>query len=271
MMGTAGATLALLALAGALDEPKLVEDASRTGAELIRRASVDGHGWSWAIPGRRYPRHLCGLSHGASGIGWALLELHAATGDDRFRAGAEGAFAYERSWLDARTGTWPDLRIGGQRRGAPRTAATPTTGSWCHGEAGIALTRIRALAVLGPEPHGRDAEIALEATRAHLAGLLPHDLEDLSLCHGAAGPADVLLTAAGTLGERWRPAAGLAAELGERRARPPRGRATGPAGRPARRRRGCSSACAGSGGCSCGCTTRRSRRRSRLTRALART
>ena len=213
-MGAAGAALALLELAGALGEPQLVEDASRTGAELIRRASVDGHGWSWAIPGRRHPRHLCGVAHGASGIGWALLELHAATGDDRCRAGAEGAFAYERSWLDARTGTWPDLRIGGQRRGAPRTAATPTTGSWCYGEAGIALSRIRALAVLGPEPYRHDAEIALEATRAHLAGLLPYALEDLSLCHGAAGPADVLLTAAGTLGGRWLPAAGLAVELG---------------------------------------------------------
>jgi lantibiotic biosynthesis protein len=212
--GAAGAILALLELAAALGEPQLVEDASRAGAELIRRASVDGHGWSWAIPGRRTPRHLCGVAHGASGIGWALLELHAATGDDRWRAGAEGAFAYERSWLDERTGTWPDLRIGGQRRGAARTAATPTTGSWCYGEAGIALARIRALAVLGPEPYGRDAEIALDATRAHLAGLLPHDFEDLSLCHGAAGPADVLLTAAGTLGEHRRPAAGLAVELG---------------------------------------------------------
>ena len=64
---------------------------------------------------------VCGLSHGPAGIGWALLELFAATGDERFLTAGMGAFEYERHWLDARTGTWPDLRLGGQHRGdAPR-------------------------------------------------------------------------------------------------------------------------------------------------------
>jgi hypothetical protein len=39
----------------------------------------------------------------------------------------------------------------------------------------------------------RDAELALETTRRHVVGLLGHELEDLSLCHGASGSADVLL------------------------------------------------------------------------------
>src|SRR4029453_9511880 len=114
----------------------LVQDPVATGEELIRRATISDHGWSWAIPGRRYPQHLCGLSHGASGIGWALLELFAATGDKRFREGATGAFDYERSWLDASTGTWPDLRVGGQRRGGAHTTVSMMEATWCHGEAG---------------------------------------------------------------------------------------------------------------------------------------
>jgi lantibiotic modifying enzyme len=214
VMGAAGTVLALLSLAAALDEPVLVETAVATGEGLIGGASVTRHGWSWAIPGRRYPNHLCGLSHGAGGIGWALLELFHATGDERFRRGATGAFAYERSWLDRGSGTWPDLRLGGERRGSPQTIPSPAAGTWCHGEAGIALTRLRALAILGPDPHRQDAELALETTSRHLARALSYEIEDLSLCHGAAGPADVLLCGAATLGDRWHEGVDLAAALG---------------------------------------------------------
>jgi lantibiotic modifying enzyme len=214
VMGSAGTIIALLALADALDDPGLVEDAIATGEELIRAATVTRHGCSWATPSRRRRAHLCGLAHGAAGIGWALLELFAATEDERFRTGALGAFAYERSWLDARTGTWPDLRIGGQRRGAQRAMAPPTVGTWCSGEGGIALTRLRGIEVLGQQACRDDAELALEATRRELAAALPDEIDDLTLCHGAAGAAEVLLCGAAALGERWQKASGLADELG---------------------------------------------------------
>ncbi len=212
--GSAGAVMALLALADAFDDPALAQEAVASGDELIAHATLTRNGWSWAIPGRRYPHHLCGLSHGAAGIGWALLELFAATRDDRFRAGASGAFEYERSWLDIGSGTWPDLRAPGQRRGVTRWMASPTAGTWCHGEGGIALTRVRATEVLEEEACAQDAAIALETTRRDLAGVLPHEIEDLTLCHGAAGSADVLLCGAAALGERWRDAVNLADELG---------------------------------------------------------
>ena len=210
--GAAGAIVALLALADALAEPTLVEAAIATGEELIGRATATRHGLIWTVVDRPHRRQLCGLSHGAAGIGWALLELFAATGDERFRSAATGAFAYERSWLDAGSGTWPDLRIGGQRRAARSRIASPAVGTWCHGEAGIALTRLRAIDVLGPEPWLDEADLAIETTRRELATALPYEIDDLTLCHGAAGAADVLLCAA-TLGERWEGAARLASEL----------------------------------------------------------
>jgi lantibiotic modifying enzyme len=212
VQGSAGSIVALLALADALDDPALTELALANGEELIGRATVTRRGWSWAIPGRRYRHHLCGLAHGAGGIGWALLELFAATGDERFRAGATGAFAYERSWLDAGSGTWPDLRDGGPWRSA--AIASRTVGTWCYGEAGIALTRLRAVTLIGLDAHADVVEVALETTRRHLAGALAYEIEDLSLCHGAAGAADVLLYAAEVLGEPWHAAADLAADLG---------------------------------------------------------
>jgi lantibiotic modifying enzyme len=196
LMGSAGTIVGLLALSPTLDDPRLAEAAFRVGEGLVQGATVTRHGWSWAVPGRSRARRLCGCSHGAAGIGWALAELFGASGDDRFREGAAGAFAYERSWLDADTGTWPDLRIGGQRRGAPGQIASPAAGTWSHGEAGIALTRLRATAVLGDGPHARDAEIALGATERHLAEALPFAIDDLSLCNGLTGAADVLMSAA---------------------------------------------------------------------------
>ena len=212
--GMAGSALGRLALADELGDPRLVEQARATGEILLSRATVTLHGWSWAGPDRRYPVHLCGISHGAAGIGWALLELFAATGDDRFRAGATGAFAYERSWLDQSAGRWPDLRIRGQRRGPLAPIDSGTAGTWCHGEAGIAFTRLRAVTVLGPGPHLGDAEIALETTRRHVADALAYAIDDLSLCHGLGGAADVLLHAAAAFSLRWRQVTQVVTELG---------------------------------------------------------
>ena len=195
--GIAGSTLGLLALADELGDRRLVEDARSTGEVLIECATVTAHGWSWASPGSRYRAHLCGVSHGAAGIGWALLELFAATRDERFRAAGIGAFAYESSWLDPVTGRWPDLRIRGQRRGALAQIDSGIEGTWCYGEAGIALTRLRAVALLGPGFHETDADTAIAATHRHLVDTLPYAIDDLSLCHGLGGAADVLVSAAG--------------------------------------------------------------------------
>jgi lantibiotic biosynthesis protein len=210
VMGSAGAIVGLLAF----DEPELTEAAVAAGDALLACATVRSGRRSWAIPGRRYPAHLCGVGHGASGIALALLELHAATGEDRFREGAEGALAYERSWLDDGSGTWPDLRIGGQRLGDPPTLRSDTEATWCRGEAGIALVRLRTREVLGPGPHDHDAEVAVETTRRHLADSLPHAIADLSLCHGAAGAGDALLSAADADRDRWRAAANVSIALG---------------------------------------------------------
>ena len=76
------------------------------------------------------------------------------------------------------------------------------------------MTRLRAVTVLGPGPHLGDAEIALETTRRHLADALPYAIDDLSLCHGLGGAADVLLHAAAAFSLRWRRVAQVVTELG---------------------------------------------------------
>jgi lantibiotic modifying enzyme len=212
--GLAGSILGLLALAYEFHDPRLIEDALRAGDTLIDHATITSHGWSWAIPGRRHPAHLCGIAHGAAGIAWALLELFAATGERRVRDVAIGAFTYERSWLDAESGRWPDLRVGRGRRGPLATFDSGIAGTWCYGEAGIAFTRLRAAEVLGVGDHSADGEIALETTRRCFADSLPHAISDVSLCHGRGGAADVLQGAAvGGVG-RWGEVTDLLTEFG---------------------------------------------------------
>jgi lantibiotic biosynthesis protein len=207
MTGCAGAVAGLVALGGLVDEPWLVDAAVDLGVELIARADRGPEGWSWAAPGRRSMQNLCGYAHGAAGIGHALAELATVTGDARFRETAGRAFDYERSWLDTRSGAWADLR--GVARRAGHDAPVPAADSWCNGAAGIALSRIRAAGLLGSAALRRDADIALAACERHLDELIVSVPDDFSLCHGAAGGADVLLHAP-------RGRMSLAAQLGAR-------------------------------------------------------
>jgi len=207
MSGCAGAVTGLVAISALIDEPWILDSAVELGEELAARAEISGAGWSWAAPRRHSDYNLCGYSHGAAGIGHAFVELFGVTGDARFREAGERAFDYERSWFDPRSGTWPDLR--GVARQAGRDAPMPTPGfSWCNGMPGIALSRLRATELLGSAVIRRDAALALAACERHGAELLAGTPDDFSLCHGAAGAADVLLYAGSeNLGR-------LAAEIG---------------------------------------------------------
>ena len=72
----------------------------------------------------------------------------------------------------------------------------PTPGfSWCNGTPGIALSRLRATELLGSAVIRRDAALSLAACERHVSELLAATPDDFSLCHGAAGAADVLLYA----------------------------------------------------------------------------
>jgi lantibiotic modifying enzyme len=184
--GTAGTAIGLVALAEPIGEPRLLETAAELGDDLIAGAARSAAGWSWSGGGPEH--HLCGYAHGAAGVGHALFELSRATGEPRFREAADRAFDYERSWFDRRGGSWPDLR--GVARSAGWDLPAPARAWWCHGAPGIALSRLRA--------RHADAGAAVALTREAATSLLTRVPDDLSLCHGAAGVADVLLYAGDT-------------------------------------------------------------------------
>ncbi len=208
MSGCSGAVVGLIALSRLIAEPWLVDAAAGLGDELIARADVCAAGWSWPDPEQPSMHNLCGYVHGAAGIGHALAELFGVTGEARFREAAERAFDYERSWLDTRTATWPDLR--GVARSAGRDVPAPAAShSWCNGALGIALSRLRAAELFASERLHREADVAFARCERHVGDLLLSAPDDFSLCHGAAGAADVLLCAANGRAD-------LAGQLGRR-------------------------------------------------------
>lgn len=196
--GRAGGILALLALHELGVEEATPARAVTLGEELVTGAERDRMGWSWPSLAAPEDRNLTGLSHGAAGIGLALLELERAGGGARFGSAAEGAFAYERSLYDPRARNWPDLRELAPD-GRPADAPPPCATLWCHGAPGIALSRLRACELGNSDGCEDEARRALATT----AESLDHQLGgwNYSLCHGLAGNAEVLAEGAGLLGE----------------------------------------------------------------------
>ena len=195
--GSSGAIPALLGLGGAGGRVQFHDLAVTLGTEICRAAVRERGSCFWEPEGASGPgvgaAPLTGLSHGASGIGLALFELHAATGRLEFLETGRGAFAYEDSLFDTKEANWPDLRFSAAQN---RFACT-----WCHGAPGIALTRLRA-ATLDPDRavhYLETARIALATTIDAIEKDLAASRTDASLCHGLAGLGEVCLIASGSL------------------------------------------------------------------------
>ncbi len=193
--GSAGTIAGLLALARLLGDERLVARAQRLGDALAERARRGREGWSWPSPGERRMHGLCGIAHGASGVAWALLELHAAGGQQRHRDVALRALDYERHWFDPTQGNWPDLR-GIERRERRGSFRPPFCTTWSHGAPGIALARLRAWRILRDERCRGEAATALAGTAANADLKLRTPGADFTLGHGLAGSAEVLLLGA---------------------------------------------------------------------------
>jgi type 2 lantibiotic biosynthesis protein LanM len=184
--GAAGAIMGCLALHDAAPCEDVLAVAVECGEHLLRHARPLRGGLAWP-PYFSAEGPLTGLAHGASGVGWALLELSAASSEARYRDAALATFDYERALFSAERKNWPDLRRAGGADGGSFMVG------WCHGAPGIALARLRALKhVDGPALRGDIAAGLGTTVRAGFRG-------DHSLCHGSLGNIEPLIQAYGSL------------------------------------------------------------------------
>jgi hypothetical protein len=204
--GTSGTLLGFLHLHAATGEPWVLEAVNRHIEHLLMSAQQGPKGLYWdrsnnAIDG------LCGYSHGAAGIGFVFLEAGRYLKNEALYHVAEQAFLYERHYFDAEKKNWPDLRKGiytdDDRKDhegaflAGNMAYFTTPGdmnAWCHGAAGIGLSRLRAYQLLGKAVYRKEAEIAIEkTTRTDVENTA--DIASYILCHGGGGNSDLFIEA----------------------------------------------------------------------------
>ena len=186
--GSAGLALGLLALERVSGpDPRCAELAHAAGRRIARGATrfEDGSP-GWLTTGRR---PLDGAGHGTAGIALALARLAVRTGDEKFVALSEAAIRGESARYDAAIGGWPD------RRADTEPVATL---SWCHGGAGIGLTRLELLALPLPNSLYEIARRDLERVHRALAGGSP---ERDHLCCGGAGEIELLAEIAAAGGD----------------------------------------------------------------------
>jgi type 2 lantibiotic biosynthesis protein LanM len=195
--GSAGCILALLGLHAVRPTPETLDAAIRCGDHLLASARPMSTGIAWSTLKGQPP--LGGFSHGTAGIALGLLQLAGRSGEERFRKAARDALEFDRSLFLPELGHWADLRVFPERErsrdevGGSRPSAMV---AWCHGAPGIGLGRLAALSELDDPTVREEIDIALDATVGHGFAM------NHSLCHGALGNVELLLTAAEVLGRQ---------------------------------------------------------------------
>lgn len=202
--GVAGTLIALLAISAHEPEaaPRWAPTLCRLADALCDRARPHALGLYWPDPtAAAGAPGLCGMAHGASGVGWALDEAawvigHCSAADSgRWRHVAAAARLYERSWFDPATSHWPDLR----ELPATPGAVPPPICAWCHGGVGIGAARWRRYSQYGQLPDLAEASACQQGARKAVAQaqltLGSGAALDTSLCHGLAGLAELFLLA----------------------------------------------------------------------------
>ncbi len=204
--GSSGILLVLLHLHAATAEKWLFETMDRFIKHLIENAhhGLMGLYWDRSIQSKS---GLCGLSHGSAGIGLVFLELGRYFHNHAFYWLAEQAFLYESQFFDSTQKNWQDLRQGiytdeDYEKHEKAFLAGDLDfftkkiymNAWCHGAAGIGLSRLRAFELLKNPGYKEQTLSAIEKT-------IMTDVESknprpsFTLCHGSSGNAELFLEA----------------------------------------------------------------------------
>lgn len=184
VFGLAGAILTILTFNRRHPVGSALTAARVCGQRLCERAiSVGPSAVGWRDV---YGTVSTGFSHGSAGIGFALLRLFQATGEERFRRTAEEALNGIQLALQNDVRNW-------SRVIATTQGAQPECGfGWCHGAPGIALFLSVACDVISSPSSHQDFDVARQRLLSlgrgsvdHLCcGTLGRSLIALKLCDG---------------------------------------------------------------------------------------
>ena len=162
---------------------------------LIQKTHITDKGFFWDKSPSSV-KSLCGISHGASGVGLVFMELGRYFNNELFLEIACRSFDYENQFFNESENNWPDFRkaysdIKGSRNYYKKYISgdlqffhdSPFISAWCHGAPGIGLTRIRA-AEIGLNRYSNDILYA-RRNLTHNDPLYKQTSD--CLCHGSCG------------------------------------------------------------------------------------
>ena len=184
--GCAGAIPVLIKIYREYDHEPLLHFINRLGQHLINVAKEEPFGWSWDTVSMT-DQNLTGFAHGVAGIIHAFFELYQLTSDEKYLNAAQQGANYERHFFNEQEQNWPDFR---KFEGQDQQLNYPCL--WCHGAAGIGLSRVRAFEITENPAMKKEASIAVQTTLKQTS--FRHGF-GASLCHGVFGNADLLLLA----------------------------------------------------------------------------
>ncbi|ABO67414.1 type 2 lanthipeptide synthetase LanM family protein [Geobacillus thermodenitrificans] len=176
--GAAGLIIVCIHLYKKTGEQYLLDIANKCGELLLRKKEKQAMGIGWRP--NQVNKPLAGLAHGSSGFTWALMALYKFTKNYNYKETFLQSFEYEKSLFNKKEENWLVLSDDGDYYG---------NSMWCHGAAGIGMSRIMMSEYYNSHDLKNDIEIAIRQTlKSGFGGT--H-----CLCHGDLGNLDLFLLA----------------------------------------------------------------------------
>lgn len=175
--GNAGAAFVLMKLYKIVQKEEYLNMAKDAIEVLKKNAIKKEKGIGWITEKNMPP--MAGMAHGNAGILMAVLEIWKYTKNEKYMDLVWEIWEYENSLYDLKINNWKDLRNNGEFEDPIGTVA------WCHGAAGILLSRI--ISIRGAEQETIAKELEWDIIRAYSKVKKYYERDSLCLCHGTLG------------------------------------------------------------------------------------
>ncbi|WPV66366.1 lanthionine synthetase LanC family protein [Chitinophaga sp. LS1] len=197
LTGAAGILLVMTLLFHHSNEADIQEIVHQIIQLLIADARISKKGLKWDHHKLAFDS-LTGLSHGAAGIAYALMQTGHYFKYDGLVFMAEKALEYEMQYYLPDRKNWLDIRVGARRYNLHDAQnwrlevffpELKLVNSWAHGAAGISLSRMYAYNITGKHEYNQQAQSGIQYCLADLA----NTRADYTLCSGSVGLVPLLL------------------------------------------------------------------------------
>lgn len=191
LIGSSGLIFQLINLYKVTSDENFLTLSQKCASHLMQSSTqIDENciGWQSAIASNP----LAGFAHGVSGIVLSLAQLHRIAPNKEYISCIEKAINYETLLYNPSINNWADKRLTSEGTSYEELNIMPV--AWCHGAAGILLSRLLMKDInMSPNINrqiNKDIDIALDTT-IHRGFGRSH-----CLCHGDLGNIEILNLAA---------------------------------------------------------------------------